>query len=93
MSDLIGEPHHIKVFNLPAHVAIKIHGFKSPAYDLPDDAVLLFDRVEGMEAYCVVEGTKNEISIDAALPIVELGNDEYEVEEIAPAQAEEDKSY
>lgn len=90
MADLIGEAHHIKVYNLPAHAAIKIHGFKAPEYNLADDAVLLFDRVEGMEAFCTVEGTKNEISIDATTSIVELGNDEYQVEELEP---EEDKSY
>lgn len=93
MPELNGEAHHIKVLNLPAHAAIKIHGFKSPEYDLADDAVLLFDRLEGMNAFCVVEGTKNEISIDAGTPIVELGNDEYEVEEISEATTEEDKSY
>ena len=55
--------------------------FNSPEYNLPEDAVLLFDRLEGMQAFCTVEGTKNEISIAADTPIVELGNDEYEVEE------------
>lgn len=90
MAEINGEPTHLKVFNLPQHAAIKIHGFSSPAYNLPDDAVLLFDRLEGVEAYCVVEGTKNEISIDGNTPIVELGGDEYRFEEVEP---EEDKSY
>ena len=81
MADLNGEAHHITIFNLPQNAAIKIHGFQSPEYDLPEDAVLLFDRLEGMQAFCTVEGTKNEISIAADTPIVELGNDEYEVEE------------
>ncbi len=85
-----GEPHHIKVFNLPQHAAIKIHGFSSPEYNLPDDAVLLFDRLEGMQAFCTVEGTNNEISIAADILLVELGGDEYQVEEIAK---DEDKSY
>ena len=88
MAEINGEPAHLKVFNLPQHHAIKIHGFKAPEYDLPEDAVLLFDRLEGMEAFCVVEGTKNEISIKADTPIVELGGDEYEVEEI-----DEEKTY
>lgn len=90
MADINGEPAHLKIFNLPAHAAIKIHGFQSPEYDLPEDAVLLFDRLEDMQAFCVVEGTKNEISIAADTTIVELGGDEYRVEEIEP---EEDKSY
>lgn len=90
MAELNGEAHRIKVVNLPQHAAIKIHGFSSPEYDLPKDAVLLFDRLEGMQAFCTVEGTKNEISIDANTPIVELGGDEYKVEEIVK---DEDRSY
>lgn len=90
MAELNGAPHHIKVFNLPQHATIKIHGFSSPEYDLPEDAVLLFDRMEGMQAFCTVEGTTNEISIAGETPIVELGGDEYQVEEIVK---DEDKSY
>lgn len=90
MAEINGEPAHLKVYNLPAHAAIKIHGFKDPRYDLAEDAVLLFDRLEGMDAFCVVEGTKNEISIEGDTPIVELGGDEYRVEEIEP---KEDKTY
>ena len=81
MAEINGEPAHIKVFNLPQHAAIKIHGLQSPEYNLPEDAVLLFDRLEGMQAFCTVEGTKNEISIAADTPIVELGGDEYKIEE------------
>lgn len=80
MPKINGEPAHIKVFNLPQQHAIKIHGFKDQRYDLPEDVVLLFDRLEGMQAFCTVEGTKNEISIDADTPIVELGGDEYRAE-------------
>ena len=90
MAEINGEPAHLKIFNLPAHAAIKIHGFSSPAYNLPDDAVLLFDRLEGMDAFCVVEGTKNETSIKVDTPIVELGGGEYQVEEIVE---DEDRSY
>lgn len=90
MPEINGEPAHLKVYNLPIHSAIKIHGFESPEYDLPKDAVLLFDRLEGMQAFCTVDGSKNEISIDANTSIVELGGDEYQVEEIEP---EEDRSY
>lgn len=82
MADINGEAHTIKVYNLPAHAAIKIHGFQSPEYDLPKGAVLLFDRLEDMQAFCVVEGTKNEISINADTDIVELGGDEYKVAEV-----------
>lgn len=90
MAEINGEPAHLKVYNLPAHHAIKLHGFKDPRYNLAEDAVLLFDRLEGMDAYCVVEGTKNEISIEADTPIVELGGDEYRIEE---PEADEDRSY
>jgi hypothetical protein len=81
MAELNGTPHVISVANLPQHAAIKIHGFNSPEYDLPEDAVLLFNRLEGMQAFCTVEGTTNEISIDANTKIVELGGDEYKVAE------------
>jgi hypothetical protein len=90
MAEINGDAHTIKIYNLPQHAAIKIHGFEDPSYDLPKDAVLLFDRLEGMDAYCVVEGTKNEISINGDTSIVELGGDEYRVEEAEPR---EDKSY
>jgi len=90
MAEINGEPAHLKVFNLPQHAAIKIHGFDSPEYNLPEKVVLLFDRLEGMEAFCVVEGSKNEISIAADTPIVELGGDEYQVE---TPEEDEDRSY
>lgn len=90
MAEINGEPTHLKVYNLPAHAAIKIHGFEDPRYDLGDKAVLLFDRLEGMDAYCVVEGTKNEISIDANTSIIEMGGDEYRVEEVTN---EPDRTY
>ena len=81
MAELNGTPHVISVANLPQHAAIKIHGFSSPEYDLPEDSVLLFDRLEGMQAFCTVEGSTNEISINANTKIVELGGDEYKVAE------------
>ena len=81
MADINGTPHTISVANLPQHAAIKIHGFSSPEYDLPEDAILLFDRLEGMQAFCGVEGSDNEISINANTQIVELGGDEYKVKE------------
>ena len=65
MAELNGTPHVISVANLPQHAAIKIHGFNSPEYDLPKDAVLLFDHLEGMEAFCKVKGTKNETEKEA----------------------------
>lgn len=85
-----GEAHHLKVYNLPAHAEVKINGFKDPSYNLAEGAVLLFSRLEDMEAVCKVEGTKNEISIPADTAIVEMGNGEYEVEEL---NKEEDRSY
>ena len=81
MAELNGDPHTLKIYNLPQNVegGIKIHGFKDPRYDLPEDAVLLFSHLENMDAFCKVEGTDNEISIEADMPIRELGGDEYEV--------------
>lgn len=90
MAEINSAPHHIKVFNLPQHAAIKIHGFQAPEYDLPEGVVLLFDRLEGMQAFCKVEGTDNEISIAGDTPIVELGGDEYRVEEV---EDETDRTY
>ena len=90
MADINGEPAHLKVFNLPQHAAIKIHGLSSPEYDLPEGSVLLFNRLEGMQAFCTVEGTKNEISIAADTPIVEMGGDEYKIED---SSDDEDRSY
>lgn len=92
MAELNGAPHHITVANLPQNIegGIKIHGFSSPAYDLPEDTVLLFTHLEGNEAVCKVEGSDNVISIEASTPIVELGGDEYKIEE--PSD-DEDRSY
>lgn len=73
--------HRIKVFNLPQHAAIEIHKFNSPEYNLPKKAVLLFDRLEGMQAFCKVQGTDNEISIKADTAILEVGDGTYEVEQ------------
>jgi hypothetical protein len=75
--------HHIKVYNLPQNVkgGIKIHGFDSPLYNLPENAVLLFTHLENMDAFCKVEGTGNTISIKADTPIVERGDGGYDYEE------------
>lgn len=83
MAEINGEPAHLKVYNLPAHAAVKIHGFSDPRYTLPENTVLLFDRIENMDAFCVVEGTKNEISINADASIVELGGGEYQLEDLS----------
>lgn len=83
MAKINGEAHHIKVYNLPQNIkgGIKIHGFSDSRYSLPEKPVLLFTHLEGMQAFCKVDGTDNTISIDANIPLVELGNDEYQVEE------------
>ncbi len=82
MATLNGEAHHITMANLPQNVdgGIRIRGFNDPRYDTPEDTVLLFTHLEGNEAVCKVEGTKNTISIEANAPIVELGGDEYQFE-------------
>ena len=93
MAELNGAPHHITVANLPQNIegGIKIRGFKDPRYDLPKDAVLLFTHLEDSEAVCQIEGEQRGISIDSNTPIVELGNDEYQVE--YPENDDEDRSY
>lgn len=80
MAELNGDPHRLTVANLPQGFNIKIHGFTDPRYDLPAGAVLLFDRLEGDGAFCKVEGTDNEISIDFNTPLIEMGGDEYKVD-------------
>lgn len=85
-----GEPHHVKLYNLPQRVegGIKIHGY---ANEQGEKQVLLYDHLDGMFANLKVEGVGEIVHLQAATPLVELGNGEYEIETIV--EEDEDKSY
>lgn len=89
MADINGEPHHIKLFNLPQRVkgGIKIHGFEVDGKETP----LRFHHLDGMYSYCTVDGDEEKVvHLNASTPLVELGNDEYKIEE--PSE-DGDRSY
>lgn len=69
------EPYHIKLYNLPQRTE---HGIK--VYSEDRKRVYIFDHMDGMYANCQVEGSDESISLHAATPLVELGNDEYQIE-------------
>lgn len=80
MPKLNGEAHHIKLYNLPQRTekGIKIHGLKD---DNQKDIVVLFHHLDGMYSYCTIEGTDKTVHLNASTPLVELGNDEYKIDE------------
>jgi hypothetical protein len=86
------EPYHIKLYNVPQRVegGIKIYGYSSPAVNLPDDVVLLFDQLDGMYANCTVEGDEGAdptiIHLKATQPLVEY-KDGYMIEEEPEAES------
>lgn len=75
--------HELTVFNLPQNIegGIKIHGFTSPAINLPDDAVLLFSHTVDMYGRCTIEGDddKTVVWVHGTTPLVELEGGEYQV--------------
>lgn len=75
-----GEPHKIKVYNLPQRVkgGIKIHGAKDTD---GNDIVLLFHKMDGMYGQCTIEGSDDSIHLQGAVELIELGNDEYKLAE------------
>lgn len=77
-------PQRIKLYNLPQRVegGIRIHGYSSPAVNLPEGSVLLFDYLDGMYANCTVEGLNDGtiIHLHATTPLIELGGDEYKID-------------
>lgn len=87
MTALNGEPHHLKLYNLPQRVegGIKIHGFKG---DDDKDVVLRFHHLDGMYSYCTVEGTDHIVNLKATTPLVEMEDGEYKIDEEA-----EEKTY
>lgn len=80
------EPYHIKLYNVPQRVegGIKIYGYSSPAMDLPDDVVLLFDHMDSMYSNLTIEGDESEdptiINLKATQPLVEY-KDGYMIED------------
>lgn len=79
MSDINGAPAHIKLYNLPQRVkdGIKIHGFVIDG----EEVILRFHHLDGMYSYCTVEDSEKVVHLNASTPLVELGNDEYKIEE------------
>lgn len=93
MPEINGEPAHIKLFNLPQRVegGIKIHGFRSEL-EGSEEQTLRFHHLDGMYSYCTIDGHDDHIvHLSASTPLVELGNDEYQIE--YPDEDKEDKSY
>ena len=86
MADTHGEPHHIKLYNLPQRVdgGILVKGFR-----VDDDKTIdvRFHHLNGMYSYCTVDGGEDIVHLSASTPLVELGNDEYQIK-----YPEEDKS-
>lgn len=79
MADINGAPAHIKLYNLPQRVkgGIKIHGFVIDGKEVP----LRFHHLDGMYSYCTVEDSEKVVHLNASTPLVELGNNEYRIEE------------
>ena len=90
-----GEPHHIKLYNLPQKVegGILLKGFEEYiAKDKKQTLDLRFHHLDGMYSVCTVEGDEDRvIHLSASTPLLELGNDEYQIE--YPDEDKEDKSY
>ena len=78
-----GEPHHIKVFNLPQRIEGGIKVIVSK------DKVYRFHKMDGVQGVFTVDGTDELALFHGSTLLRELGNDEYQVEE----PTEEDKSY
>ena len=87
MAEINGEPAHIKLYNLPQRVegGIKIHGLKDKD---DNDIVVLFHHLDGAYSYCTVQNPEapndtdgDVVHLSASTPLVELGNDEYKIEE------------
>lgn len=80
MADINGQPHHVKLYNLPQRVqgGILVKGFR-----VDDDKTidLRFHHLDGMYSYCTVDGDEEKVvNLSASTPLVELGNDEYQIE-------------
>lgn len=76
-----GEPHKLKLYNLPQRVegGIKIHGCKD--HDTDEYITVLFHNLDGMYANCTAEDTGNPVTLSATTPLIEMGNDEYKIDE------------
>ena len=94
MAEINGEPAHIQLYNLPQRVegGIKIHGFRSELEGSTKEQTLRFHHIDGMYSVCSIDGHKDHIvHLSATTPLVELGNDEYQIE--YPEEGKEDRSY
>ena len=75
-----GEPHHIRLYNLPQRIegGILLRGFRAAKDQTLD---LRFHHLDGMFSNCTVDGDESHtVKLDASTPLVELGNDEYQIE-------------
>lgn len=85
MAEINGESAHIKLYNLPQRTekGIKIHGFKEYVSEgKTQDLVLRFHHLDGMYSYCTVDGEDDRvIHLSASTPLVEMGNDEYRIDD------------
>lgn len=84
-----GEPHKLKLYNLPQRVegGVKIHGCKD--HDTDKDIIVLFHNLDGMFANCTVEGTDNPVTLSATTPLIEMEGGEYKIDE----EYEEEREY
>ena len=82
------EPAHIKLYNLPQRTE---HGIR--VYSQDRKRVYIFDHMDGMYANCQIEGTDAFMGLHAATPLVELGNDEYQIEGEADVHEEDEPTH
>lgn len=80
--------YKLHVYNLPEKVkgGIKIHGLKNKK---GKDIVVLFHRLDHMDSVCTIEGTRKKFSLKADTPLIDIGNDEYKIDEEAQNDGEE----
>lgn len=78
------EPYHIRLYNLPQRVE---GGIKVLSID--GNTTYWFDKLDGMYSNCRVGDTDETIQLSASTPLVELGNDEYQIED-EPKRSDED---
>jgi hypothetical protein len=83
----VKQPHKIKLYNLPQRIegGIKIHGFKNKE---GKDITILFHHLDGMYSYCTIQdpeapndSTGEVVHLNAATSLIEMGNDEYKIDE------------
>lgn len=72
--------YKLHVYNLPEKVkgGIKIHGLKD---EDGNDIVVLFHKLDGMNTVSTIEGTSKKFALKADTPLIDIGNDEYKIDE------------